>query len=125
MMRIYVLVILLTCMFTIAATGMEMEFQVVGLEGAYDDIYAQPWPEKETSFDIGLFPPFRVNNAYFRILGTATIVEAWCSPWWSDPMPGSFDFIVEIPDTVSGGIWSAEIKAVSYTHLTLPTKRIV
>ena len=37
----------------------------------------------------------------------------------------TFNFFTAMSDNIDGCLWEFSAKAVSYTHLTLPTKRIV
>ena len=106
MIKRIILGFLFMCTLASAATGVEIALQITGLEG---DCVPQFRPygalpcQKSAIFEALTWPPFTVNSASFRIVGTATINELLCgaSQWY----PGYFHFSVEFPDSITGGSW--------------------
>ena len=104
----------LVLIFASAATGVEIAWQIYGLEGEYIPSFMpyNPQPfQRSTTFDATMLPPFTVNGISLRIVGSVTINESYCNPPLSDPFLSPFSFAAEIPDSMTGGIWHANSDA--------------
>ena len=94
---------------------------ITGVVGGFlSDLPKKPNPRQPGELPL-------VNNSSEKAeRSEATLAHSAAEPWWQKVWQHGFEILQSIWGwLVIGVILSAAISAVSYTHLTLPTKRIV